>query len=238
MCLRWTVIAVFLLLGSGCADSSRGSDDSRCQDPHIGSVELASLSSGPVEFEPVDSTSAAASEGFCDGSEDIKLVVMDALGPGALSDFLYLAEYEGAFLLIDGKCHFYAFSYGSPRLKTGVLSTELLAQLTADLRLDELPELPSSKDTLFDHYGDTLLATPTHSLRCRDLQCRTAEATAAIERASGWIAQLSAMGGPRSRSLFATTPSMRHRRHGHWSRPCAAWPDWWSQTPIRRRACS
>jgi hypothetical protein len=156
-----------------------------------------------MDYEPDSDEVQAATEGFCDGSSEIKLVAMDALGPGALREFSDTYLYDGAFFLIDGKCHFYALGFAKRALTMGVVTSELLAQLTADLGLDSLPALPSSKDTASPHYQDTLLATQTHSVRCRDMQCRSPEALATIEQASNWISKLVEMGKPTAGALTA-----------------------------------
>jgi hypothetical protein len=188
-----------LLVVSSCVEA-RDADDPRCEDPSIGSVSLDA--SDTIDLGPVP-TKTAAVGGFCDGSLEIKLVAVEALGPGSIEDYSYIDPYDGPFFAIDGRCHFYALDNAFPRLTEGDVSADLLAQLTAELRLDTLADLPSSKDTLSPHYVDALLATATHSLRCRDMQCRTPEATATLEQAMSWIRKLAAQGRPSTGEMTA-----------------------------------
>lgn len=198
MCTR--ILLLWLLLASACGEGAN--EDPRCQDPRIGSVLLDVPLVGS-RYAPQSNGTEPASHGFCDGSPGIKLVAMHSLGRGAFADYLLLHAYGGAFFFIDGKCHYYAMSYGVPRITMGIVSSELLTQLTADLKLDQLAELPSSKDTRTPHFHDRLLATETHSLRCRDMLCRTPEATAVLDQAVQWIEKLAAQGQPATGPLTA-----------------------------------
>jgi hypothetical protein len=211
---RLSSILLVLLVASACVEDAKDVDDPRCEDPSIGSVLLDV--SDTIDIDPAPATTEAVG-GFCDGSLEIKLVAVDALGPGSFEDYRYIDRYHGSFFLIDGRCHFYALDNGFPRLTEGDVSAELLAQLTAELGLDTLAELPSSKDTLSPHYSDALLATATHSLRCRDMQCRTSEATATIEQALSWIRKLAAQGRPSTGEMTAFDFLSRCCRPTRWT---------------------
>jgi hypothetical protein len=215
---RWLSLARSMLLAAGaCAERAPVIEDPRCLDERIGSVVLQERAS--VEPAPVSTPDVPGSGGICDGGSGIRLVVVDGLGPGVISYYRYLDAYDGSFLVIDGKCHFSAFDNAFPRLAEGTVSAETLAQLTADLKLGVLADLPSSKDTQIDHYHDTLLATPEHSLRCRDELCRDPDANAAIQQALRWMRELAAQGRPSTGPLraFAFPDSGMHA-------PALVWP--------------
>lgn len=204
MLSRCFVITAWILslVVSACTQSDSG-DDPRCLDERIGAVLRE------PHFEPLPAPASQLEDapvgGLCDGSSEIRLVIMaEANGPVSIQYYAYLTQFGGQFLVLDGKCHYYALDFTHPRLKDGVVSADTLAQLTADLKLDALSTLPSSKDNRTDHFSDTLIATKDHSLRCRDQKCTDSdEASAAVAQVYPWIHKLAEQGLPAMGELEA-----------------------------------
>lgn len=191
-CLVAAVIAAI-----SCAkDHAPSADvDPRCEAPgaEVWDVEVSD-SDNPVSAR--DAQPAAPVGGFCDGSSELRLVVATR-GVGTLESYAWAFQLGGEFFVVDGRCHYYAQYEPLQGLVEGQLSADALAELTRDLALNELGELPSTLYDCADHWQERLIATRDESLRCRCDDCVTApKSTAAMQRAAEWVKRLASEGVP------------------------------------------
>jgi hypothetical protein len=164
--------------------------------------------------------------GICDGSDEIRLVVATHLGPGTVPWFIWQDYHSRPLLIVDGHCHFYAVDLSLSPVSQGQLTPELLEQITKDLALGDLPNLPSRRDNCTDHWEDRILATQDHALRCRCNDCgEGTPSTRAIENGIAWIDKLVEIGEPSTGVLKAlASPGEPVMGEGIRTQPVFDWP--------------
>jgi hypothetical protein len=196
---RGGCLVAVMLAAVSCAKNHTPSEDvdPRCEAPEPSVWEVGvsgSDSDNPVPAR--DAPPAAPVGGFCDGSSELRLVVATH-GNAFLQVYYWAFELHGEFLVVDGRCHYYVASDQWQGVVEGQLTADTVAELTRDLALNELGELPSTLYDCSDHWQERLIATRDESLRCRCDDCVTApKSTAAMVQAARWLRRLASVGTP------------------------------------------
>jgi hypothetical protein len=134
--------------------------------------------------------------GLCDGTSELRLVI-SARNTHPVGSYTWAFQLGGAFLIVDGHCHYYAAYDPWQGVAEGHLSAGELAELTQDLALNRLGDLRSTLYACGDHYDELLVATRDQSLRCACNDCVSEpESTAAIQHANEWVERLANEGDP------------------------------------------
>jgi hypothetical protein len=192
-------ITAVVCVAGACAENHEQVDP-RCMAP----PRMLRTNVSPEDDEPTAPVSNGPPlGGICDGSNELRLVIASD-GPSELEAYAWRDRSARPFLIIDGKCHYYATSWELGPVTDGQLTAEMLHELTDDLALTNLANLPSRRDDCADHWSDRLLATQDHSLRCRCDDCgEGTPSTRAIANAVAWVERLAAEGKPLTGTLSA-----------------------------------
>jgi hypothetical protein len=92
---------------------------------------------------------------ICDGSDDVRFVASNGIGPFALSD-TFAAELAGSFVSIDGQCNFWLYDATLEGLRTGVLDTDFANQLSSELQFGRYADLEYRRRVCRDSSGGRL----------------------------------------------------------------------------------
>ena len=176
-------------------------------------------------YPPVPSANESPLGGICDGSDQLRLVVASQ-GFYNYSPLWWQAQIGRPLLIVDGHCHYYAskaFTIG--QVVEGQLTAAMLEQLTEELALDHLAELPSRRDDCGSSREDRLIATQDQSLRCRCDDCGAdVRSTRAVQNGAAWIERLADEGTPRTGVLRAIARFHELPRGVVTKQPVFDWP--------------
>jgi hypothetical protein len=166
--------------------------DARCV-----AASAAGASAADVPDTEAPARLPAPTGGVCDGSGGLRLVVATQYGASGPDYFGFAYEFGGEFLVIDGSCHFYAQSDYRRGVVEGQLTPERILEIMRSIALSDAPDQVATPSGCSTRDYDRLIATPTHSLRCRCDACATSSAaTAAMQQAASWIRLLAESGTP------------------------------------------
>jgi hypothetical protein len=158
--------------------------------------------SGAASTDPAaDSGSPATdapAEPLCDGSDTLRLTYTSTGGGQTEDTFAFTNPHGHAYLLVDGKCRYYASDRYMRGIITGTLSAEEAAQLSADVHWSELDQLstvePTQVNGCFDAGGTAL--TKAHAAVSCGCGCAGGPVSDALVKAREWFEMLMESGEP------------------------------------------
>jgi hypothetical protein len=169
-----------------------------------------------------ESAADAAVPLLCDGSDDFRLLINDALSGASLG--LHPFEYpHNGYLVVDGHCHYIALWNYMLGIRQGDLSDGELSSLENDLALARLASLRSTRSPCNDS-GTLLLATPDANVSARCPEFEPNETDRVLSNAAHWEVRLAKAGMPLDGQVTARALRGEPPNHGEQTAAVAPWP--------------